>query len=51
MRATDFEFRYRFWLITAVFFIAFWCYRFDHVNAGAAIARLIEERPPERATF
>ncbi len=38
MRATDFEFRYRFWLITAVFFIAFWCYRFDPVNAGAAVA-------------
>jgi len=44
MRATDFEFRYRFWLITAVFFIAFWCYRFDPVNAGSAIAALIAGR-------
>jgi len=45
MRATDFEFRHRFWFITAVFFIAFWCYRFDPVNAGAAIAGLIAGHP------
>ena len=41
IRATDFEFRYRFLFITAVFFIAFWCYRLDPVNAGDAIARLL----------
>jgi len=45
MRATDFEFRYRFWLITAVFFIAFWCYRVDPVTAGAAVAGSLAGRP------
>jgi len=40
MRATEFEFRYRFWIITAIFFAAFWCYRFDHTNASAALLRL-----------
>jgi protein-S-isoprenylcysteine O-methyltransferase Ste14 len=45
MRATDFEFRYRFWLITAVFFIAFWCYRFDHVTAGVEVAALLAGHP------
>jgi len=45
MRATDFEFRYRFWLITAVFFIAFGCYWFDHVTAGAAVAELLAGHP------
>jgi protein-S-isoprenylcysteine O-methyltransferase Ste14 len=33
MRATDFEFRHRFWLISAPFFVGFVLYRADHVNA------------------
>lgn len=30
--ATDFEFRYRFWIIGAFFWIGFSLYRFDHLN-------------------
>lgn len=41
MRATEMEFRYRFWFIGLIFWAAFSCYSFDHVNAGAAIARLL----------
>jgi protein-S-isoprenylcysteine O-methyltransferase Ste14 len=37
MRATDFEFRQRFWIFGAIYGIAFYCYRFDHVNTGAAL--------------
>ncbi|MCG6989700.1 MAG: isoprenylcysteine carboxylmethyltransferase family protein [Gemmatimonadetes bacterium] len=33
MRATDFEFRHRFWIIGAPFFLGFVLYRADHVNA------------------
>src|SRR2546421_11963457 len=39
MRATDFEFRYRFWFIAAIFWLSFWMYFFDHHNAGEALAR------------
>jgi len=35
MRASDFEFRYRFWIFMALFWGAFGCYALDHVNAGA----------------
>jgi protein-S-isoprenylcysteine O-methyltransferase Ste14 len=38
MQATDFEFRNRFWLIGAIFGLAFFCYAFDHVNAMQAVA-------------
>lgn len=38
MQATDFEFRNRFWLIGAIFGLAFWCYAFDHVNVVQAVA-------------
>ena len=41
MRATRFEFRYRFWLIALVCSAGFWCYAFDHVNAGEAMAQQI----------
>ena len=40
-RATDFEFRNRFWMIGVVFGLAFGCYLFDHVNAAFAAARVI----------
>lgn len=40
-RATEFEFRNRFWLISAIFCVAFNCYFLDHVNMSQAAARLI----------
>lgn len=39
MRATDFEFRHRFWIFGAIYGIAFYCYQFDHVNSGVALLR------------
>jgi protein-S-isoprenylcysteine O-methyltransferase Ste14 len=44
MRATDFEFRYRFWFISLIFGLAFSCYAFDHVNAAVALAKLLAGR-------
>lgn len=41
MRARDFEFRQRFWVIAALFFAAFGCYAFDHRNAAQMVARLL----------
>ena len=41
MRATEFEFRYRFWLIALAYSAGFWCYAIDHINAGEAIAQRI----------
>jgi protein-S-isoprenylcysteine O-methyltransferase Ste14 len=41
MRATEFEFRYRFWLIALVYSVGFWCYAIDHVNAGESMAQRI----------
>ncbi|HET9709957.1 MAG TPA: methyltransferase [Gemmatimonadales bacterium] len=43
MRASDFEFRYRFWIISALFFAAFGCYVFDHLTAAQRFARLIRQ--------
>lgn len=37
MRATSFEFRYRFWVIGLIFWAGFWCYSFDHVNVAVAL--------------
>lgn len=37
MRATDFEFRHRFWLFGLIFWVGFSCYTFDHMNAGVAL--------------
>jgi protein-S-isoprenylcysteine O-methyltransferase Ste14 len=34
MRAAEWEFRYRFWVILGLFLLAAACYRFDRVNAG-----------------
>lgn len=33
MRATDFEFRYRFWMIGLIYLLGFSAYRIDHINA------------------
>jgi protein-S-isoprenylcysteine O-methyltransferase Ste14 len=39
MRATDFEFRYRFWFILSIFLLAFSCYTFDHRDVVAEVLR------------
>lgn len=41
MRATDFEFRQRFWLITAVFIAGFACSFVDRRNAAETVARVL----------
>jgi len=37
MRATAFEFRNRFWMMGVIFWLGFFCYSFDRVNAGVAL--------------
>lgn len=39
MQATDFEFRYRFFIIGACYWVPFWLYQVDKMNAGAAIGK------------
>ena len=48
MRATEFEFHNRFWLICLAYFLGFGCYRFDHVNVVGGVVRWIFSRsdPP-----
>lgn len=41
MRATDFEFRHRFFLILAIYAVGFSCYWIDPRNAAQALLRLI----------
>ena len=41
MRATDFEFRNRFWFICLAYFVGFGSYALDHVNAAVALAHWI----------
>ena len=41
MRASEWEFRYRFWIICALFTAAFYSYRLDHTNVGVAVAHLL----------
>ncbi len=41
MRATNFEFRYRFWFIISIYAVAFLSYRLDHVNASVALVKLL----------
>jgi len=38
MKATLFEFRYRWWVIATIFFVSFGTYFFDHVNSAEALA-------------
>lgn len=40
MRATEFEFRHRFWFIAGIFWLGFACYSFDHKNAAVALLGL-----------
>ena len=41
MRATDFEFRHRYFLIMAIYAVGFSCYWIDHRNAAQALLSLI----------
>jgi len=50
-RATDFEFRQRFWFIMAIFCVGFWLYSVDHTNASVALARLILHHPDENSAI
>jgi protein-S-isoprenylcysteine O-methyltransferase Ste14 len=40
-RATEFEFRHRFWIISGIFCLGFSCYIWDRMNVSVAVARLI----------
>jgi len=44
MRASEFEFRQRFWLIGLVYWAGFACYWIDHNNAGVELLRLLYGR-------
>jgi protein-S-isoprenylcysteine O-methyltransferase Ste14 len=44
MRATDIEFRARFWFIGGIFWLGFASYGFDHQTAGIAVAQLLWRR-------
>lgn len=41
MRATDIEFRARFWFIGGIFWLGFACYSFDRQTAGIAVAQAL----------
>src|SRR4051794_10970992 len=49
-RASQFEFRYRFWLIALFFQISFSLYAIDHENAGAALLRGVFGATPDLAS-
>ncbi len=40
MRATQFEFKYRFWIFGLIFFLGFFLYSVDRVNVGEALLHL-----------
>ncbi|HXX01789.1 MAG TPA: isoprenylcysteine carboxylmethyltransferase family protein [Candidatus Acidoferrales bacterium] len=44
MRATEFEFRNRWWVIFAIFFAAFGAYNIDHVSSAQAIVGWVARR-------
>jgi protein-S-isoprenylcysteine O-methyltransferase Ste14 len=44
MRATEFEFRHRFWFIILTYFVGFMCYRLDHLNMADAMAHWMFRR-------
>jgi len=45
VRATEFEFRFRFFVIAATFTAGFWCYALDPVNVSAMLAGWFMRRP------
>jgi len=40
-RATEFEFRHRFWIIAGIFNLGFGCYMWDRMNMSVALTRMI----------
>ena len=48
-RATEFEFRYRFWFIAGIIWLGFLLYRIDHTNISFALSRLILGYPDENS--
>jgi protein-S-isoprenylcysteine O-methyltransferase Ste14 len=48
-RASDFEFRYRFWFILALFAVAFLSHNFDSVNVSVALSRAIAAARHDRS--
>lgn len=44
MRASEIEFRARFWFIGGIFWLGFACYSFDRQTAGIALAQLLWRR-------
>jgi hypothetical protein len=44
VRATEFEFRHRFWFICLTYSVGFGSYCFDHPNAAEALARWVFSR-------
>ena len=47
LRATEFEFRIRFFIITGIFIGGFWCYALDPVNVSAMLAQRLMGHPVE----
>ena len=50
-RATEFEFRQRFWFISGIFPLGFACYWLDRVNLAVAVARLVTGNRADRLSF
>src|SRR5664279_1090688 len=48
--ASNFEFKNRFWIIGAIFAVAFWSYSIDHQNAGVALTEWIARLRGSTAT-
>jgi protein-S-isoprenylcysteine O-methyltransferase Ste14 len=42
MRASDWEFKHRFWIFGLIFWAAFFCYQFDRVNFGSLLANWLQ---------
>lgn len=47
MRATEFEFRYRLFIIVALFVSGFWCYSLDSLNVATMFAQWLMGHPVE----
>jgi protein-S-isoprenylcysteine O-methyltransferase Ste14 len=45
VRASEWEFRHRFWVISAIFFVTFACYNLDHLNLAEALTRRLVPAP------
>jgi len=50
LAASEFEFRYRFWIIGAIFFLGFLSYNLDPQNAGAALTEWFARLPGTAAS-